>query len=485
MWDLGEHMSRFLSRALPRHPTEDLGGWLVVVGAFAVLAPAWTLAPIRQGPIAWVDVMTGTGFVAAATIAAFVMWRRPGGRLPGSAVAAGLAVSTQALLVTLVTLTDSPASEGVAHLSLMALGVAGLACVAGAVLDLTADPATDDDTYVVALGLGLVAEASLVLQLPITALGTVERMLLGLVLSTPVLAVVLVVATVALTRRTKALLVFTTIVCFASIAVEMSRPEAAVWVVGASLARALAGAVWLGAGWVCLQRLAREERLRVEDMGRALAATRAHREQLHELRSTVAGLVNGSEMLDHSDIPADARQRMWASVRRELDRLQRMLTDHDVPPSELDLDETLDVILELQRLKGRNVELHGGGAVVEARYDGLAEVMNILLDNASVHGGCDDSVVEVVRRNDSVDIEVTDFGRGIPAPHRETIFGWGDRGEDSPGEGIGLNLAERLVARDGGALRLVERKGPGSTFVISLPAPRAPFEDTLGERYRP
>lgn len=208
------------------------------------------------------------------------------------------------------------------------------------------------------------------------------------------------------------------------------------------------------------------------------STTREQRELLHELRSTMAGLVSGSVMLDNPDVPPEARQRLWESMRRELDRMDRLLSGSMGPTAEIDLDEALEPILELQRLKGRHVEVRGAGDVVQGRYDALAEVLNILVDNAATHGGVDHSVVEVVRRDEeTVDIRVSDEGRGIPPEQRDRIFDWGLRGEDSPGEGIGLNLAQRLMIEDGGSLRLAEQDGAGSSFVITLPAARRPVDD--------
>ena len=77
-----------------------------------------------------------------------------------------------------------------------------------------------------------------------------------------------------------------------------------------------------------------------------------------------------------------------------------------------------------------------------------------------------------------MDIRVTDFGRGIPEDGRTGIFEWGRKGSESPGEGIGLHLAQRLMSEDGGSLRLAEDQGVGSSFVISLPAARRSIEDT-------
>jgi signal transduction histidine kinase len=259
-----------------------------------------------------------------------------------------------------------------------------------------------------------------------------------------------------------------------------SAPRATTGIVG----RALIGRALAGAGAVRPHLTWRTRRSEHDQDGPRhevlvpSSTTREQRELLHELRSTMAGLVSGSEMLDNPDVAPEARQRLWESMRRELDRMDRLLSGRMGPAAEIDLDQALEPILELQRLKGRHVEVRGAGDVVQGRYDALAEVLNILVDNAATHGGVDHSVVEVVRRDDeTVDIRVSDEGRGIPPEQRDRIFDWGLRGEDSPGEGIGLNLAQRLMTEDGGSLRLAEQEGNGSSFVITLPAARRPVDD--------
>jgi signal transduction histidine kinase len=160
--------------------------------------------------------------------------------------------------------------------------------------------------------------------------------------------------------------------------------------------------------------------------------------------------------------------------------MDRLLSGKVDDATDIDLDEALTMILDLQRLKGREVEFRSHGDVVRARFDALAEVVNILMDNAVNHGGTDRSIVEVVRRDDeTVDITVTDFGRGIPEDQKAKIFDWGRRGSDSTGEGIGLNVAQRLMTEDGGSLRLADTQGSGSCFVISLPAARRSPENDL------
>jgi signal transduction histidine kinase len=262
------------------------------------------------------------------------------------------------------------------------------------------------------------------------------------------------------------------------------------WTDAAALALVVVAQTAVGAAWLATARTTCQRDLEDGDAQvRAEvdlvleASRREERERLHELRSTIAGLVNGSALLDNPALGDDTRRHLCESVHRELERMQRLLTGEHQSSADIDVDQALQMVLELQRLKGREVELHTDGGTVRARYDALAEAVNILMDNAATHGGCRSSRVDVVHRDGgTVDITVSDDGRGIAEEQRERIFEWGHRGADSRGQGIGLHVARRLMTEDGGSLRLAEARGPGSSFVISLPAPRCSTEgDTTDE----
>ena len=195
------------------------------------------------------------------------------------------------------------------------------------------------------------------------------------------------------------------------------------------------------------------------------------REQLHEIRSTVAGAASAARLLDDDAIGGATHAHLERAIRAELDRLERLVSRRaPAPPRPVDLDTTLHVLLTSHRARGRTVEWEpSGGTAVLAQPDDIAEALNILLDNAAVHGG-NASKVAVTRARDSVEIAVSDEGPGIPAETREEIFAWGAHRADSPGEGIGLNVARRLVSAHGGTLTLAEpTTATGSAFVIRLP----------------
>lgn len=420
----------------------------------------------------------GGVFVGGAAFASFVNWRRHSGTWAGWRLATGGLIACQSLAVTVVTLAAPPPRSTAAFALLLATAVTGLVAVVLPLVGRRRMAHARDEGCGLALGLGLMASAYLLLQLPM-ATPTPRPVLavMAVLALTHVAAVALVLREARLPARMEVLLALSVAVVAAGLASTALTPAAGGWDAVVHAARAGVGAAWLAMAWSSVRATIEQDRRRAQTVLEDVSITREHRERMHELRSTIAGLVTGSAMLDNPEVPTETRQRLLESVRRELDRMDRLLSGRTGEATAVDLDAALGPILELQRLKGRDIEVHGSGDVVLARYDALAEVLNILVDNASTHGGVDHSRVDVVRHDDTVDILVSDEGTGIPEDQRAHIFEWGRHGVDSPGEGIGLHVAQRLVAEDGGSLRLAEHRGPGSSFVITLPTARRALDD--------
>lgn len=252
------------------------------------------------------------------------------------------------------------------------------------------------------------------------------------------------------------------------------------WATDLAAAAAQVGAavLWASATFVLLRdALATQHRRSIALEGSLLefeTNLRGSREQLHEIRSTVAGAASAARLLDDRPIDTATHDHLVRAISTELGRLERLMTQEPPEsPGPVDLDATLDVLLESHRAQGRTVEWEpSGGTSVHARQDDVTEALNILLDNAATHGGTA-SRVAVTRAKDVVEIAVSDEGPGVPLEAREDIFDWGVHGSASPGEGIGLSVARRLVTDHGGTLTLrAASAAPGSAFVISLPAAR-------------
>lgn len=238
-----------------------------------------------------------------------------------------------------------------------------------------------------------------------------------------------------------------------------------------------AGVLWASATFLLLRETDEAQRRRATALEGSLfeieTASRGAKERLHEARSIVAGLSSATRLLNDAAVAPDVRERLELTIHAELSRLERVISMTPTEPSTVDVDELLDTLLALHRARGRTIEWEPSGARVEGRLDAVAEAVNILLENSASHGGGVGSRVAVQSdpSEDVVRIRVSDEGPGIPADLRDRVFDWGVGRSDTPGQGIGLNLARRLVTEQGGTITLDE-PSIGSSFVIRLPAAR-------------
>lgn len=197
-------------------------------------------------------------------------------------------------------------------------------------------------------------------------------------------------------------------------------------------------------------------------------------EVLHELRATVAGVNKASRLLRRGDslLPKSHRVKLESMLEHELDRMERLLEHRpETGGRVVDLDDLIDPLVTAQRALGFDVLWEPTGHQVVGSADDLTEAIHILLANAGRHAGDGTTEVSVGREaGNGVVIRVSDTGPGISADVVELLFRRGARSDSSPGEGIGLHVARRLVRDHGGDL-LLERteRGGGSTFLMIIP----------------
>lgn len=109
-----------------------------------------------------------------------------------------------------------------------------------------------------------------------------------------------------------------------------------------------------------------------------------------------------------------------------------------------------------------------GSVVIEADRDALFRIAGNLLRNAA-EAGATSVVVNAVRRDAVVDIEVADDGPGLPAKVQEGLFRPFTPGGRRGGSGLGLAIAHDLVRAMGGTIRLASTGATGTSFVMTLP----------------
>jgi K+-sensing histidine kinase KdpD len=105
----------------------------------------------------------------------------------------------------------------------------------------------------------------------------------------------------------------------------------------------------------------------------------------------------------------------------------------------------------------------------------IEAVLSVLLDNAAKFSP-EGSPVELGFRmeKDQVVFFVVDLGRGVPEGQREKIFQRLYQVDDAlhhsmPGLGLGLYIAEKIVAAHDGWIKAEAREGGGSVFSFGIP----------------
>ena len=234
-----------------------------------------------------------------------------------------------------------------------------------------------------------------------------------------------------------------------------------------------------------------EERRLLDQERRELTAAISH-----DLRTPLASVRAMVEALDDEvvDNPAEV-SRYYTTIRREIDRLSRMIDDlfelAQLDAGALRLERrpialrevAIDVVDAMQaqaRSLGVTVEARVEDGATELELDGarmeraVANLVRNALEHTAVGGRVE---VRVGTNNGWAELSVADSGEGIAAEELPHVWQRFYRAEKSrkrdengaDGAGLGLAIVRGIVEAHGGAVDVDSTPGRGSTFVIRLP----------------
>lgn len=120
--------------------------------------------------------------------------------------------------------------------------------------------------------------------------------------------------------------------------------------------------------------------------------------------------------------------------------------------------------------------LPGSSYLVFGDRSRIEQVMGNLISNAikySPYGG--KIAVRVARRDEEIEVSVSDPGIGIPEKEQKFVFDRFFRAQNAPpqvyrGLGLGLFITRQIIMEHGGRIWVESRPGKGSTFYFTLPA---------------
>jgi signal transduction histidine kinase len=208
----------------------------------------------------------------------------------------------------------------------------------------------------------------------------------------------------------------------------------------------------------------------------------------HDLRNPLNAIVMGASTL-HAGADDDSIARIADRIMRSATRMDRLISDLldlsrarlgvgiPIAPTPTDLGAVChQVISELEAgYPGRALHFKAEGDLGGDRDSArLAQVVSNLVGNAIEHGA-KEAPVELVAREDDGGVALEIHNEGAPIPQQEihTIFepmrSHGQEEDASPHLGLGLYIADQVVAAHGGSIAVTSNKAEGTTFYVHLP----------------
>ncbi|WP_323676697.1 ATP-binding protein [Halorubellus sp. PRR65] len=174
----------------------------------------------------------------------------------------------------------------------------------------------------------------------------------------------------------------------------------------------------------------------------------------------------------------DAVSHTVALTTEARDLAEVLIEGGEMPVEPIRVDVVLGQQVEKTRRKYPDATVRVDGdvpAVAVVANQMLSSVFDNLFGNAIVHNDRDEPTVTIEANRSTVDgadvvvVRIADDGPGIPDAVRESLFGCGEKGVDSPGTGMGLYLVDRLVNGYGGDVHVESNDPRGSVFVVAIP----------------
>jgi signal transduction histidine kinase len=201
----------------------------------------------------------------------------------------------------------------------------------------------------------------------------------------------------------------------------------------------------------------------------------------HEFNNLLGGILGCADEALDEEMSADARamvEMIRKTAGRGVGMTQAMLRATRAEPERAtcDLEALLDEVLaEVRPPEGIEIVRERGDVTIEADGAMLRQVLANLVRNAVSAMGETGRLELAVRREDGeTRIEVADDGPGIDPAIREILFEpfVTTRRGGREGAGLGLFLAERLIASHEGNIDVESTPGGGTRFTIRLPSAR-------------
>jgi len=212
----------------------------------------------------------------------------------------------------------------------------------------------------------------------------------------------------------------------------------------------------------------------------------------HELRAPLTSIRGYANTLvrEYGHLGEATQKEFLEGIASESERLSRLVSDlldmsqieegrlrverRPVAPEQL-CEEAVQTASHPGAKHRFRLEVEPGLPEVMADPHRIHQALTNLINNAAKFSSeGSEIVVGARRRNDHVEVFVTDHGIGIPRGELAELFARFHRAAnahspDTPGAGLGLYVTKGIVDAHGGAINVKSELGRGSTFSFILP----------------
>jgi phosphoserine phosphatase RsbU/P len=233
----------------------------------------------------------------------------------------------------------------------------------------------------------------------------------------------------------------------------------------------------------------RLEELHSEAKDRALFAEQMIGIVSHDLRSPLATISMGAEMLEESASAPQLRlvNRVKRATSRAVELIGELLdftaarvgSGVSITAKQIDLHTSVaDTLEDLRLAHPAHALVHvreGEGACLadEAR---VAQVVGNLVSNATVYGEREREITVTTGGGAHPTVSVHNWGAPIPAEQLSVLFEPMTRGTSASNTtrsvGLGLFIVREIARAHGGAAKVVSSPNSGTTFTVTFAAPR-------------
>jgi signal transduction histidine kinase len=206
----------------------------------------------------------------------------------------------------------------------------------------------------------------------------------------------------------------------------------------------------------------------------------------HDLRHSLAAIVANAEFLCETHLSPGQREDLYQEVRTAVARMTELIDSllefsRNRGALRPTYGDVADTIKNAQEAVQANPEFHD--VAIKIRRTGNVEgwfdhrrleraFFNLVLNACEAVDPKSGRVeIELCEMKTTVEIKVSDNGRGVPDSIREKLFDpFVSHGKEN-GTGLGLTVVQKIVQDHGGEISIAQTSAEGTTFRITLPRP--------------